>query len=315
MRGCSRARFPSPQPSPQGEGAEHLHSMSARIQPIEKQATAKRATAKLATAKRATAKQTASVIEVLDAKTKPKAKPKVVRYDYWLETHKPLACLAFVVPLLLWYEVGMVLHSDVIRSGIDRLIQMLFAPLGEARLAILPLFSIGVFLFLHHRREDTGAFRAQTLFWMAVESLVLATILFLACDALLLYFDNQHPRPLAGLATAFSDPHQYGRILTCIGAGIHEEILFRLLLFAPLLYGLGKVIRKQSIAVVVAATIVSLIFATAHCDIFNPEGFPFQLSTFLFRFSASVFLCVLFRFRGIAVAIGVHAVFDILAIS
>ena len=295
MRGCSRARFPSPQLSPQGEGSEHLHSMSARIQPIEEQAT--------------------SVIEVLDAKTKPKAKPRTLRYDYWLETHKPLACLAFVVPLLLWYEVGMVLNPDFIRSGIDRLVQMLFAPLGEASLAVLPLFSIGVFLFLHHRQENAGTFRVQTVFRMAVESIVLATILFLACDALLLYFDNQHPQPLAGLATAFSDSKQYGRILTCVGAGIHEEILFRLLLFAPLLYGLCKVIQKESIAVVIAATIVSLIFATAHCDIFNPEGFPFQLSTFLFRFSASVFLCVLFRFRGIAIAIGVHAVFDILAIS
>ena len=262
--------------------------------------------------------RSATVIDILDSKVGSRGKPqreKSRRYDYWFETHQPLACLAFALPLLLWYDVSMILQADVIRSGIDRLLQHILWPLGDAGLIVLPLATIGIFLFLHHRHSNSGSFQLQTIFWMFVESLALATILFFACDAMMLYFNGQEPRPLTGLVTAFTDADQYRRVLTCIGASIHEELLFRMLLFAPLAFWIKQKTGQQKLALIAAAVVVSLVFAVAHCDIFNPEGYPFQLSTFLFRFLASVFLCFLFRFRGIAVAIGVHAVFDILAVS
>lgn len=262
-------------------------------------------------------KKATSVIEVLDAKACAinTANPQPGRYDYLAETHKPLACLAFLLPLLVWYHINVILHPEALYSGIDRLVQTFLAPMGEASFVVLPLLTVGIFLLLHQRRESAPMFEVQTVFRMAVESIALASILFLACDALMLYFDNLRPRPLSGLVTAFADPQQYGRVVTCVGAGIYEEVVFRLLMFAPLFQLLCRKFEKESIAIFVAAIAVSLIFACAHCDTFNPEGSPFQLSTFLFRFSASVFLCILFRFRGIAIAIGVHAVFDILAIS
>ena len=268
-------------------------------------------------------KKAASVIEVLDAKASAvskNAKARSIninrgRYNYLAETHKPLACLVFVLPLLVWYHVNVILHPEALYSGIDRLVQSFLAPMGEAGFVVLPLVTVGIFLFLHQRRESTSTFRLQTVLRMAIESVALASILFLACDALMLYFDNQRPRPLVRLTTAFADPGQYGRVVTCVGTGIYEEVVFRLLLFAPLFQLIRQRFGKESLAITLAAIAVSLIFACAHCDLFNPDGFPFQMSTFLFRFLASVFLCILFRFRGIAIAIGVHAVFDILAIS
>ena len=259
-------------------------------------------------------KKPVSVVDVLDSKRTP-AKTKPRRYDYTLETRKPLVCLAFILPLIAWYEVSMVLHPEAIRSGIDRLLQVLLSPLGPASIGILPLICVGVLLFWHHRLAQPGHFQVRTVFWMAFESIALASILFVACDAFMLYVDDQRPKPLAGLLQLFSNSQQYEKMLTCLGTGIHEEIVFRLLLFAPLLHGLKRVIEDEAVAIFIAASVVSLLFATAHCDIVNPEGLPFQLSTFIFRFLASIFLCVLFRFRGIAIAIGVHAVFDILAIS
>ncbi len=258
-------------------------------------------------------KKPGSVIEVLESKIRP-AKTKPAKYDYSSETRKPLVCLAFVLPLLLFYEVSMIFHPDAVRSGVDRLIESLLMPLGTVSVGVLPLVSAGALLFWHHRLDQPGHFHFRTLFWLTLESIALALILFLASDAFMLYFDNQRPQPLAGLTKIFSDSQQYGKLLTCLGAGIHEEIAFRLLMFAPLLHCLRRVIERELTALLIAATIVSILFAMAHCDVVNPEGFPFQTSTFLFRFLASIFLCILFRFRGIAIAIGVHAVFDILAI-
>ncbi len=259
------------------------------------------------------AKQASSIVDILDSKIRPKAKTR--RYDYWFETHRPLACLTFLLPLLLCYEVSAILHPNAVRSGIDQLVQFLLGPLGDVSFIVLPFATVGSLLYLHHRKGHAEPFRMRTIIWMACESLALAFILFLACDALMLYWDNQRPEPLAGLASTFSDPQQFGRVMTCIGAGIHEEFVFRLLFFAPLLVWLNTKTDLKLIPLLFAAAVVSLVFAVAHCDIVNPEGSPFQLSTFLFRFFASVFLCLLFRFRGIAIAIGVHAIFDILAIS
>ena len=259
-------------------------------------------------------KKPQSVLEVLESKTRS-AKAKPARYDYWLQTRQPLVCLAFILPLLIWYDVSMVLNSDAIRSGVDRLIQSIFSPLGQASIGVMPILCIGSLLFLHHQQKEHGTFHFRTVFWMAVESITLATILFFACDAMLLYFNDQRPQPLAGLATLLSNPHQYGKLLTSVGTGIHEEFVFRLLIFGWLYHFLSHASGKQNVALVVTAILVSIMFAAMHCDVFNPEGNPFEVSTFLFRFLASVFLCVLFRFRGIAIAIGVHAAFDILAIS
>ena len=264
---------------------------------------------------RANSSPAASVIDILDAKTLPKTKAKARRYDYWLETHRPLVCLLFMLPLLLWYEVSMDLYPEAIRSGIDRLVQTLLWPLGDAGLAVLPLATLGAMLYLHHKRQDVFCIEPKTIALMAIESVALAGILFLTCDALMLYLSDQQPRPLAGLATVFTDSTQYGRVLTCVGAGIHEELLFRLLMFAPLMLWIRKISNSDKFALLAAAIIVSLVFAIAHCDVLNPEGTPFRPSTFLFRFLASVFLCCLFRFRGIGIAIGVHVVFNILAIS
>jgi len=259
-------------------------------------------------------KKPASVIEVLESKSQP-AKTRTARYDYWMETHQPLVCLAFVLPMLIWYDVSMILNPDAIRSGIDRLLQSILSPFGQASIGVMPLLCAGSLLLLHHRQTKQAAFHLRTILWIAVESIALATILFLACDAMLLCLNGQRPQPLAGLATLFSDPQQYVKLLTCVGAGIHEEIVFRLLIFGSLYHWLRQSNDRHNVAMIVTSILVSILFATVHCDVINPEGYPFEVSTFLFRFLASIFLCVLFHFRGIAIAIGVHAVFDILAIS
>lgn len=263
-------------------------------------------------------KKPVSVIEVLESKTRP-VKTKPVRYDYWLETRQPLVCLAFVLPLLVWYEVSVILDPVILRSGVDRFFQAILSPIGQASVGFLPLLCVGSLLFMHHQQDRRRSFHLRTLLWIAVESMALATILFVACDAMLLYFNDQRPQPLAGLSTLFSDPKQYGKFITCLGTGIYEEVVFRLLIFSSLYRWLGYWLQSsdvgENVALAVTSILVSICFAAIHCDACNPEGLPFDSSTFLFRFLASVFLCVLFRFRGIAVAIGVHAVFDVLAVS
>ena len=255
-----------------------------------------------------------SVVEVLESKVR-NADAGSRKVEYATETLRPIVCLAFVLPLVLWYEIGIAFSDTAIRSGIDRWVQNLLSPMGGAHVVVLPLLTVAALLVWHHKLEQRWSFRASTLLWMVGEAVGLALILFLVGDAIILYFDDQAPRPLAGLATLFVDANQHGRFLECLGTGIHEELVFRLILFCPLTILLVHYFKNERVAMIGAAVIVSLLFALLHCDAVNPEGFPFQVSSFLFRFVASVILCILFRFRGFAIAVGVHAAFDVLAIS
>ena len=258
--------------------------------------------------------QPRSVADILNAKVKqPKNSSR--RYDYAREAQHPLACLVFVLPLVAFYEASIMLRPEITRSAIDRILQPWLEPLGSASLVVLPFLLVGALAFLYVRQLEQHRFRPQTLIWIFLESILLACILFVACDALMLYMDNQRPQPLAGLVHVFTDGEQYNRFITSLGSGIHEELVFRLLLFASSLWCLKETMQDERIAMVVATVLVSFLFAIAHCDIVNAEGLPFKVSTFAFRFFASSMLCILFRYRGFAVAVGVHAIFDILAIS
>ena len=104
------------------------------------------------------------------------------------------------------------------------------------------------------------------------------------------------------------------------GAGIYEELLFRVILFSGLL-GLFKLAGLTSgwrIAAAVAAS--SLLFAAAHYQFdftvaghhfASTVGDKFTWSSFLFRMSAGGFFSLLYCYRGFGVVVGTHALYDI----
>ena len=102
---------------------------------------------------------------------------------------------------------------------------------------------------------------------------------------------------------------QMGRIIAFLGAGVYEEVLFRLLLLplAVWLIHLAGGARRVQIAGAIVAT--SLLFALAHYV--GEYGDPLDWTTFLFRFSAGAFFGGLFVWRGFGIAAGAHALYDI----
>jgi membrane protease YdiL (CAAX protease family) len=99
-------------------------------------------------------------------------------------------------------------------------------------------------------------------------------------------------------------------VITFLGAGIYEEVLFRLLLFTGLVW-LARYLRTpQMIAIPLAALGSGLLFAAAHH--IGPYGEKFDGYVFLFRALAGVYFAVLFKVRGFGVAVGAHAIYDVL---
>jgi membrane protease YdiL (CAAX protease family) len=98
-------------------------------------------------------------------------------------------------------------------------------------------------------------------------------------------------------------------IVVSSGAGFHEEVLFRALLFAggaELLFHVGY---TRARAVAVAAIASSLLFSLAHYV--GPFGDAFALTSFVFRTLSGLYLAAVFHYRGFAVAAWTHALYDV----
>jgi membrane protease YdiL (CAAX protease family) len=100
------------------------------------------------------------------------------------------------------------------------------------------------------------------------------------------------------------------RVVTFVGAGIYEEILFRLVLFSGLALLLQLALVPKAGAVPIAAIVSALLFSAAHHV--GPYGEKMNSYVFLFRTMAGVYFALLFQFRGFAVAAGAHACYDVL---
>jgi membrane protease YdiL (CAAX protease family) len=92
------------------------------------------------------------------------------------------------------------------------------------------------------------------------------------------------------------------------GAGLHEEIVFRLLLLPLMAVAFERVIAMpRPLAWGVAAIGSSLMFAGAH----HLTGEPFELYAFTYRTFAGLFFAAVYLTRGFAVAAWTHAIYDL----
>jgi hypothetical protein len=95
-----------------------------------------------------------------------------------------------------------------------------------------------------------------------------------------------------------------------IGAGIYEELVFRLIVISLVVMVGVDLLRLDRGAVAVTAVFLSaLAFAAHHHRPIGSEGF--ELARFAFRTLAGIYLAVIFWFRGYGSAAGCHAAYNL----
>ena len=200
----------------------------------------------------------------------------------------------------------------------------MLSQLGFGQLVVLPILTIGVMIFWHHRINDHWKIGPQYLLGMLGEAIGLGLILFWAASATdLLGHESANIGARFGSEIA-TDSNLLSTIVAFVGSGIYEELIFRMILLVPIIYWIGTLlgirkkdmsnaaILKRKTAAVIGVVILSLLFASVHFNFFNPAGNQFELSSFVFRFAASIVFCVLFLFRGFGIAVGAHVAYDVL---
>ena len=114
---------------------------------------------------------------------------------------------------------------------------------------------------------------------------------------------------------ALQDPGVSGfglplQLVLSIGAGLYEEVLFRLLLLPAVIWLLERWGQTRFTASLWGVVLTSLLFSGAHYV--GPLGDTFALYSFTFRTLAGIFFSLVFLVRGFGITAGAHAAYDLL---
>ncbi len=252
-------------------------------------------------------RQQATTTEIGAAVSTPLPSPQ----QYAAESARPLVSLVFVAPLLVIYELSaLILGPHVLRNGADIWLRHFLGAIGFGQYFLLPLLTCGALLGWHHMRRDPWRLNSGALPTMLLESTLFATLLFAIAHLQRALFVPTMAVPCQ--VDSLENTGTLGRLVGYCGAGIYEELLFRLILLpavARLLGWLGLAHRSRWAWAVLGT---SLIFSAAHYQLLSAAGYSFDWYSFSFRFLAGIFFAVLFVFRGFGIAAGSHAMYDIL---
>jgi membrane protease YdiL (CAAX protease family) len=227
---------------------------------------------------------------------------------YFKRTLDPLPCLFFLLPLLVVYEIGTFLYAADPTTGriqtirARSILQSIFEHIGISGYSLPVYLVIGILLLWHLIKRDKFAFEPKLYGKMAIESVMWA----LPLVALMTLIAKHAHVQAAGVG---ADPGVKAMLVFSVGAGIYEELLFRLMGLSLIRLGLVHFARsKPDHANYVAIIVTSIAFALYH---YNP-GEPFTFNAALQYCFAGVFFSGVYAYRGFGIVVGTHAMYDVM---
>jgi hypothetical protein len=237
------------------------------------------------------------------------------RASYFSVSRAHRYSVLFALPLLIGYEaLASVLArpgQGELRNGADVLCRAAFTavagPNGSA-IFMAAVVLIGVALVVRDMRLSRGGLQARIFAGMLVESTCLAAafgiVVGLATAQLL---GSLHV--LAITAGPLEKTSWPTRLMLSLGAGLYEELFFRVVLVTGLAAAARTVIgASRRVAGVIAAVAGALIFSAFHY--IGPYGDPFGVQSFTFRFLSGLAFSALYLLRGFGITAWTHALYD-----
>jgi hypothetical protein len=259
------------------------------------------------------------------------------RDSYLERTSRPVYAIVFLIPFIIFYELGTIfINTDVLSQTQVRVVafvwlQDLLAYLGFGGkfLWAAPAAVVVVILIAYQLVSGKKWWVSFTdMLPMAIECVLLAIPLIVL--SLFLHTSSVPKNSVASEvraivqfaaeqdAVAHKGSTLLADIVTGVGAGIYEELLFRLALICVLMLLFQNVLGWGRNNSIVLAVLVSAALFAAHHHIDFLSGRPnqgdlFDWAKFTFRTIAGVYFAVLFAVRGFGITAGTHAFYDIIA--
>jgi hypothetical protein len=240
--------------------------------------------------------------------------------NYWRIARAPRYSLTFALPLLVAYEVlAFSLSGDEVtgvRNGADVLLKSLFLALGgRDGLVVFGALLVGGGAWLvwqDYRRARTldprvfGLMAAESVAYALAFGMVTSTLTGLLLPGLTTL--GRAASLSLGSVGGWSLPTQ---LMISLGAGIYEELLFRVILVSGLAWLARRVFGwRTTMAGLFAVVAGALIFSAFHY--IGPYGDRLDLGSFTFRAVAGVLFSGLYLLRGFGVTAWTHALYDVL---
>jgi hypothetical protein len=209
--------------------------------------------------------------------------------------------LALTLPIFLVYHLGVIFLP--VKNAADPVTQELRTVASSSMPAYVGLtLAVGAafiaVLFTLGRRQ---AFQKRRFFMVALEGTVYAVLMRFA-GAYVVGSLRLGPPGGGGIFTS---------VVMSLGAGLYEEIAFRVGLFGVGAFVLRRIFAPglRTASVVAWAVFAALVFSGWHYV--GALGDDFQLQSFVFRAVCGLVLTAIFRFRGFAPAVWTHALYDV----
>lgn len=238
---------------------------------------------------------------------------------YFACSRRPLHVLIFLLPLIIFYELGSLglLGNDnrvgAIRA--ERMLELLFDTFGLTAVHLPAIAIVVVLAIAHLASQDNWRIRLPVLGGMLLESIIWTLPLLILGQIVMRLFGAPGQPLVESAAAAGVDGHTLAsiplmsRLTVSIGAGLYEELLFRMVGIALVHFVLHDLIGMKKNPAAVGAIVVSAVVFALYHDL-SPAG-SFDLArAALFVFAGLVF-GVLYLVRGFGIAVGTHAAYDI----
>jgi hypothetical protein len=204
------------------------------------------------------------------------------------------ASLVLIAPLFFAYQVGVLFAGNV--NGADVVTRAVYGALGRTHYLLASAVAGVLFLLWLRRGGRWSILRLEIVAPVILEAAIYA----LTLGALITLVLGK----LFGLGLGL------GSIIDAAGAGVHEELVFRLALFGGLLALMSRLQIDRRFGVTFALVVSAIVFSWAHH--IGAHGEPFTTYAFAYRALAGVIFGLVFYFRSFAHAVYAHAFYDML---
>jgi hypothetical protein len=235
------------------------------------------------------------------------------RTSYFNASRAHRYSVLFALPLLLGYEALAAALATPgkaeLRNGADAMLRAAFTavagPYGTL-VFMAAIILLGVGLVARDLKQSRERLRGQVFIGMLAESVALAAlfgiVIGITTAKLLGSLHSLSISPIERTTWAT-------RLMLSLGAGLYEELFFRVLLVGGLAAGARIILGfSKRLSGVLAAVAGALIFSAFHY--IGPYGDELHLQSFVFRALSGLAFSGLFLLRGFGITAWTHALYD-----
>jgi len=233
---------------------------------------------------------------------------------YFSATRSATWGFLMALPLLIFYEFGIVWansgRQDFIRISSESILKNIIYSVGLTHELILfgLVIVIGIITVIWEKKKKI-TFRVNYPAMIIIESAIYAVVLAYLVSGLTQLIMS----PLIA-SQSVETPSLFLKLILSLGAGIYEELLFRVLIVGGLFYVMWKAFPQRRILMYfIAAVIGALSFSFVHH--LGSYGDPWALDVFLFRAIFGLVFNIVFLLRGFAVVAWTHALYDVMVVT